>query len=139
MEIEECIKKGFIKKTKVDKNLMKSLLEMSDVKEITVKNAKIDEINVSVYVSVAYDALREVLESISISKGYKILSHVCMAEMLKKLLKDFDYNEFDRIRWTRNSINYYGTKIDLNQGKKIIKKIFQIKKYMLNKYLSNFK
>jgi len=52
-------------------------------------------------------------------------------------LKDFDYNEFDRLRWTRNSINYYGTKIGLSQGKEFIKKIFQMKKYLLNRYLVN--
>ena len=108
MDLDECYKKGFIRKVKPDLELVKSLIEMSDIKEKTVSSAKIDTLNISAYVSMAYDSLREVLESLCISKGYKVLSHVCIGELLKTLISDFDFNKFDRIRYTRNSINYYG-------------------------------
>ncbi len=36
MDLEECFRKGLIKKTKVDKELIKSLIEMSNIKEKTV-------------------------------------------------------------------------------------------------------
>ena len=135
MDLNECLRKGFIKKTKVDKDLVRSLIEMSNIKEDAVKTAKINKSNISAYVSLAYDSLREVLESLCILNGYKVISHICMGELLKNIIKDFEYEEFDRLRWTRNSINYYGNKIEFEQGKEIINKIFNIKKKVFDSYI----
>ncbi len=110
---------------------------MSKIKESAVKTAKVDRINISAYVSLAYDSLREILEALCIFKGYKVLSHICIGELLKDIFKDFDYEQFDRLRWIRNSINYYGEKIDFEQGKLIIGKIFSLKKNILDRYLNN--
>ncbi len=108
---------------------------MSESKEITVNSSDINKISVSSYVSLAYDSLREILEAFCISKGYKVTSHLCLGELLKSLVSDFDFNNFDRFRYIRNGINYYGTKIDVEQGKEIIKKMFEMKKDMLDRYL----
>ena len=132
MDIDDCFRKGLIKKTKVDKELIVSLIEMADIKEKTVQTAKIDEINISAYVSLAYDSLREILEAICISKGFKVLSHICIGEFLRKNIKGFDYNDFDRLRYVRNSINYYGIKVEFEQGKEMIQKIFDMKKSLLD-------
>jgi uncharacterized protein (UPF0332 family) len=135
MDLGECFQKGLIKKTEIDEELIKSLIEMSDIKEMTVRKASIDNVNISAYVSLAYDALREALEAICISKGYKVLSHICIGELLKDLFKDFEYEEFDRLRWIRNNINYYGTKVEFKQGMEIISKIFVMKKNLVEKYI----
>ena len=136
MDLDECFRKGLIKKTRANKELVKSLIEMSEIKEISVKTANINEINISAYVSLAYDSLREILEALCILRGYKVLSHICMGELLKGILEDFDYDEFDRLRWIRNSINYYGEKVEFEQGKEIIRKIFAIRNNILERYLS---
>ncbi len=135
MDLNDCLRKGLIKRTKIDKELIKSLIEMSGIKETTVKTADVNELTVSAYVSLAYDSLRELLEALCILKGYKVLSHICMGEFLKDVLDDFDYDDFDRLRWIRNSINYYGEKVEFEQGKEIIDKIFVIKKKILDNYL----
>ena len=135
MDLDECFRKGLIKKTKIDEGLIRSLIEMSHMKEEAVKTANINEINISAYVSLAYDSLREVLEALCILKGYKVLSHICIGELLRDILEDFDYEEFDRLRWIRNSINYYGEKVEFEHGKEIIKKIFVMKKKILENYL----
>lgn len=131
MDLNECIKKGFVKRTKIDTNLINSLIEMSHVKEYTVNSAKIDSRNISAYVSLAYDSLQEILNSICISKGYKIISHICVGEFLKQQIKEFNFEELDRYRWIRKSINYYGKQIELNQGKDLIKKIFALRNKIL--------
>ena len=128
MDLKECIRKGLIKKTKVNLELINSLKEMSFIKEKTVKKAEINKENISVYISVAYDSLREILEALCISKGYKVISHFCVGELLRDLFSEFNYIGFDRCRWIRNRINYYGEKVDFNQGKELIKKIFALKK-----------
>lgn len=135
MDLDECFKKGQIKKTKVNEELIKSLIEMSDIKEYTVNTAKLNEKNISAYIPMAYDSLREILEAVCILKGYKVLSHVCIGELLKDLSKDFDYETFDRVRWIRNGINYYGNKIELEQGHRLINKIFILKKKLFEQYL----
>lgn len=127
MDLKECFRKGLIKKTRIDTELIQSLIEMSDIKENAVNAAKIDNINISAYVSMAYDSLRENLEALCVSKGYKVLSHICIGELLKDVLEEFDYREFDRMRYIRNGINYYGVKVGLGEGKDIINKIFAIK------------
>jgi len=130
MDLNDCMRKGMIRKTKVDSELIQSLLEMADIKEKAVKSAKIDEQNISAYVSMAYDSLREVLEALCVHHGYKVLSHICMGELLRSKIEDFEFEEFDRMRYIRNSINYYGKKIDFQQGKEIIEKIFALKRKM---------
>jgi len=137
MDLDECYKKGLIKRTRIDNNLIQSLIEMSDVNKQTVNGAPINNINISSYVSLSYDSLREILEAICISKGYKVLSHVCIGELLKTLIEDFDFNEFDRTRYIRNGINYYGIQVGFEEGKEIIKKIFRMKNRLYEKYLKN--
>jgi len=138
MNLEDCKKKGLIKRTNVDKELIKSIIEMSDSKEITINEAKINSISISAYVSMAYDSLRETLEALCILKSYKVASHLCLGELLKELIKEFDFNSFDRFRYIRNGINYYGTKIDLEQGKQIISDIFKLRSEIKSKYLKEF-
>ena len=133
MDLEECRQKGFIKRTKRNCELVKSLIEMSDIKEKTVNDAVIDERNICAYIPMAYDSLREIMEAICILHCYKVTSHVCLGELVRTLADGFDFYEFDRFRYMRNSINYYGEKIDFEQGKEIIRKIFEIKKQLLEK------
>ncbi|MCX6747168.1 MAG: hypothetical protein NTU63_03490 [Candidatus Pacearchaeota archaeon] len=135
MDLDDCYRKNFIRKTKIDKELIKSLLEMSDIKEKTVKSASVDKVNISAYFSMAYDSLREALEAICIAFGYKVTSHFCLGELLRTLIEDFDFNEFDRIRYARNGINYYGTKIDFSQGKELIKRMFEMKRKLSERHL----
>jgi uncharacterized protein (UPF0332 family) len=136
MDLNECKKKGLIKKTNVNTELIKSLIEMAAIKEETVNTAKLTERNISAYASMAYDSLRETLEAICVLNGYKVISHLCLGELLKELFKEFDFNSFDRLRYIRNGINYYGTKIEFEQGKEIIKKIFEMKRELKERFLS---
>ncbi len=137
MDINDCFRKGLVKKTAADKELVKSLIEMSHIKENAVKTARINEENISAYVSLAYDSLREVLDALSILNGYKVLSHICIGELLKTIIDEFDYEEFDRLRWIRNSINYYGEKVEYAQGKELIDKTFAMKHKLMEKHLKD--
>ena len=139
MELKECFEKGFVKKTSPDEGLIRSLIEMSAINEQIVRETKSNESTISAFVSLAYESLRQVLEALCISNGYKVINHICIGELLNSILKDFDYDEFDRMRWIRNSINYYGEKIKFEQGKELIKKIFILKHELLNKYLKEHK
>lgn len=138
MDLNECYRKGFVKKTRIDKELIISLTEMSNANEKTIERANLDSITISSYVSMAYESLRQILEAVCTLNGYKVLSHLCLGELLKTLVDDFDFNEFDRMRYTRNGVNYYGVKVDLEQGKEIIRKMLEMKNKLAKKYLKEF-
>jgi len=55
-----------------------------------------------------------------------------LGELLKEIIDNFDFHSFDRFRYIRNGINYYGTKIDFKQGKEIIKKIFEMRRVIIS-------
>ncbi len=135
MDLDDCYRKNYIKKTRIDDELIKSLIEMSNIKENAVNSAKVNEMNISAYVSMAYDSLREVLEALCISKGYKVTSHLCLGELLRTLVNNFDFDSFDQFRYIRNGINYYGARVDFKHSKEIIKKMFEMRKNVVKKYL----
>jgi hypothetical protein len=131
MDLKECENKGFIRKTKVDTNLVKSLIEISNIKETSVKDIILNEITINAFLPLAYDSLREVLEAYCILNGFKVGNHICLGKLVKKLNPCFDIELFDRLRYMRNGINYYGNKVDLEQGRKMMNKLFELKKETL--------
>ncbi len=133
MDLTECKRKGIVRKSHPNTSLAKSLLEISSVKEKVIRKATLDEENVLVFLPAAYDSLRGALEAFCILKGYKTASHVCLGELVKTLDPDFDFYSFDRFRYTRNSINYYGTKAGLEESKGLISKMLEMKKQMAEK------
>ena len=139
MELSECERKGFIKKAVPSISLVKSLLEISETKQIAMSSAKIDETTINAYLPMAYDSLREILEALCTLHGYKVTNHVCLGELLRKLESDFDYTSFDRFRYIRNGINYYGRRIDFTQGKEIISKINAMRKNIILKIEARIK
>jgi uncharacterized protein (UPF0332 family) len=131
MDLNDCKRKGFVKKARVNPELARSLIEMSNMKEKVVKNIGLNENNVSAFLPMAYDSLREILEAICIMHGYKVTSHVCVEKYLGSVYPKISFMDFDRFRYVRNSINYYGKMVEFEQGKEIIRKIFILKKEFL--------
>ncbi len=128
MDINECKSTGIIRRTRIDTNLITSILEMSDIKEDAAKNASPNDISINAFFPMAYDALREILEAYALLHGYKVGNHDCLGKLLKELLPSFDLFLFDRFRYARNGINYYGKKIGLEEGNLLIEKMFLMKK-----------
>ena len=131
MDVEECEKKGIIRKTRKDNNLVKSIIDISNIKEETINQTKLNSRNVNAFIPMAYDSLREIMEACCVMHGFKVINHDCLGKLVKKLKPEFDPNSFDRFRYIRNGINYYGTKTDLEEGKTIINKIFKLRKQIL--------
>ena len=129
MDWEECWSKRIVKDTGKDENLIRSLREMSEIKEKIIDSVQIDENTVLAYLPLAYDSLRELIEALAVKKGFKIYNHECYTAFLKEIIKDSDLGEeFDKIRRVRNSINYYGKKVPLDDAKEILKTIKILKK-----------
>ncbi|MEK6872879.1 MAG: hypothetical protein AABW90_02620 [Nanoarchaeota archaeon] len=135
MRFENFIKGGDVRKASRDNALIKSLvqtakndLEFLDNLEINQKSAR--KIMVSYY-----DVLRSILEAISSLEEYKIYSHEAFTFFLKKIGESVLAIKFDRFRKIRNSINYYGKEISIEETKENVNEIKEIIDILTKKYL----
>jgi len=122
MDWEECKKYKVAKEVKQDKNLILSIRETAKIKILSAdtlpKKFSIGKI------SLLYDALREILESMALDNGYKIYNHKCYSAFLKEVLNlPFEADLFDKLRRIRNDINYYGKKVNEVEADKVISEL----------------
>jgi len=121
MDWRECLDKKIAKKVSPDENLVKSLIKTSENKLKTQENIIIDNITSSSKFSLAYDSLRELIEALSLKRGFKIYNHEGYTAFLKEIIKNPALGEkFDDLRKIRNSINYYGKEISIEDSQRMI-------------------
>jgi hypothetical protein len=121
MDWKECNEKRLVKKISVDLELVNSLKQTSKDKFASASLLELNETTASSIITLYYDSLRELLEAIAIMQGYKIYNHDCYSCFLAEILSEKDLSDrFDPIRKLRNSINYYGKRLSLEEAKTII-------------------
>lgn len=128
MDFSQCTAQGYVRNISFNRVLVNALLQMSKLGEKTVIDADITPDNISTYVSVAYESLRQTLEAFCVAKKFKVTNHICLGVVVGKLFSDFNVDDFERFRQSRNSINYYGERINFLKGKSFIKEMFRMKK-----------
>ncbi len=127
MDWIECNKKLLVKNIKVDKNLISSLVKSSSKRLSSQALLELDDLTATSKISLTYEALRELLEALAVSKGFKIYNHECYTAFLKEKLSKFDLaKEFDTFRKIRNAINYYGKDLTTEEAKEILTNMLQI-------------
>lgn len=124
MDWKECLNKRLVKNVNVDVNLINSLIKTSKNKLESENKLIMDDITSASKISLAYDSLRELLEALAVKLGYKIYNHEAYTSFLKEIVKEtYLGDEFDELRKIRNSINYYGRPITIDEARKIIERI----------------
>ena len=104
--------------------MIKSLLNTSTNKLKSEKILILNNTTASSKITLAYDALRELLEALALKNGFKIYNHECYTAFLKDVMNESSTgDEFDEIRKLRNSINYYGKEISVQDTRKTLKEI----------------
>jgi len=135
MNFSDFIKKGEVKKNFVNTELIKSLIKNVKKDLFFLESVKINGDSSRKIMTNYYDSLRIVLEAIACSKGYKVYNHKAFVFFLKEIDENKISIEFDRLRKIRNSINYYGEDISLEETTSNVKEIKKIINYLLGKYL----
>ena len=77
MKWSECKNRRIVKKVEVDKELVSSLVGISNDRLVADGFVPLNDVTASIRVANNYDAMREILEAIAISKGFKIYNHDC--------------------------------------------------------------
>ncbi len=131
MDWEECCNRRMVKDVKPDLEMLKSLVKSSKNKLESEKKLGMSKITAASKLSLAYDSLRELLEGLALKKGFKIYNHECYTSFLKEIINESGKGDgFDEIRRVRNSINYYGKEISVEEAQEIIEKINVLRKFI---------
>jgi len=137
MKLKDFIETGLVRKASKDVSLAKSLINTAENDLKFLKSLKIDNNSARKIMSNYYDILRSILEAVSILNEYKIYSHEAFTYFLKEKGEYLIAEKFDRFRRIRNSINYYGKTISIEEVKEnsveIVKLIEELKRKYLKK------
>ena len=130
---KDCLEAFTAKKVKSDDSMIKSLIKTSKNKLDSEGQLVMNNVTAASKLSLAYDSLRELLEALSVKKGYKIYNHECYTAFLKEVLNQSDKgDEFDEIRKIRNAVNYYGKEITAEEALKAIERIRKLRNFVNN-------
>lgn len=121
MDWEMCCNQHLVKEVTPDKGLIESLKQSSQNVIKTNETIILNETTASTKVSLMYDSVRELLEALALSNGFKIYNHECFTSFLvTKCVKLQSANKFDRFRKIRNGLRYYGQRINTKEAHSLI-------------------
>ncbi len=135
MNFNDFISNKLVRRAQVDIGLIKSLTQNAKQDLCFLNELKINENSARKIMTNYYEILRSVLEAISAKDGYKIYSHEAFTYFLKEKGENLFSIKFDRFRRIRNSINYYGKSISIEETKENIQEIKNMVKKLTEKYL----
>ena len=138
MKFEDFIGQGKVRKGSRDISKIKSLLQTSNNHLSFLKDQKIDDISAGSILVTYYEALREVTEAMCLKEGFRVYSHEAFAFFLKEKGEIPKSVKFDNLRKLRNSVNYYGEKVNASEVNAAKDQIVELIRYLKNKYLKEF-
>lgn len=124
---KECIQTNSSLKVSPDKAKTKSLIETVQGRIEYLKENTIKESNASYIFEGYYSSALEMLHALVVLQGYKISNHICLGYYLRDVLKRNDLcRVFDDCRFKRNSLMYYGKRMDFETAKETIQKCIKL-------------
>lgn len=118
---EDCLFNNSAKNITPNTERANSLIETAKERISLIK--EINEKNCNFVFEDYYTSALELLQAKSFLEGYNILNHVCLGFYLRDLLKREDlFNLFDDLRYKRNSLTYYGNRMDFETAKQAVEK-----------------
>ena len=121
----DCLTNNSAKTITPDLKRVESLRETANERISLIK--EINKKNCNFVFEDYYTSLLELLQAMTFKKGFNILNHICLGFYLRDILKREDlYMMFDDVRFKRNSLTYYGSRMDFETAKQAIEKCKKI-------------
>jgi len=118
---EECVENNTALEVTPDIGRARSLVETAKERVNIIK--ELNEKNCNFVFEYHYTSLLELLQALIILKGFKVLNHVCLGFYLRDVLKREElYIIYDDLRYKRNTLVYYGKRMDFETCKEAIEK-----------------
>jgi len=122
---DDCIINNSAKIVSLDLKRAESLIETAKERINLIK--EINEKNCNFIFEDYYTSLVELLQAENFKKGFNVLNHICLGYYLRDVIKREDlYRIFDDLRYKRNSLTYYGNRMDYETAKQAIEKCKKI-------------
>ncbi len=122
---DDCMENYSAKKVSPNVERANSLIETAEERIRIIK--EIDKNNCNFVFEDYYTSLLELLQALIIKKGYIILNHLCIGYYVRDVLKKGDmYTVFDDVRYKRNALTYYGTRMDFETAREAIHKCIKL-------------
>ncbi|MEK6841864.1 MAG: hypothetical protein AABX91_01795 [Nanoarchaeota archaeon] len=119
---EDCIESNSAIKVTPNKQKAMSLVEVAEGR-INVFKMDLNEKTANYIFEDYYTSVLEFVQAIVFLKGYKVNNHICLGFFLRDFLKKEElFRTFDDCRFKRNSLMYYGKKMDFEVAKEAINK-----------------
>lgn len=135
MRFEDFIEEGSVHKATPDPQKAKALVNMASNNLRVVKQISLDDDSASLILSSAYESLRQVLEAMAHTQGYKVFSHLAYTSYLSEKGEEGASATFDRLRKLRNGVNYYGKSVPKEVTKQALQDIELLCNKLQKKYL----
>ena len=120
-DFEFYIDKDSVKRQSKDLNLAKATARES-LDRINMARSILSTQKPKYILENAYEAVREFIDAILYSEGFKSYSHEASVAYLSKLgFNVSKINDIDRLRRLRNNIKYYGGDATLEEAKEALK------------------
>ncbi len=127
----DCLENNSAREVSPNAERAKSLIEIAE-ERISIINDT-NEKNCNFVFEDYYTSLLELLQALVTKKGHKILNHLCLGYYLRDVLtRDDLYRVFDDLRYKRNSLTYYGNRMDFDTAKQAIEKCKKLIKEINN-------
>lgn len=124
-EWDDCLTNKSAKIITPDIKRAESLIETANERISLIKG--INEKNCNFVFEGYYTSILELLQARTFKNGYNILNHVCLGFYLRDILKREDlFILFDDVRFKRNSLTYYGNRMEFEVAKQAIDKCKKI-------------
>ncbi len=118
---DECLSNNSAKMVTQDIQRAESLIETAKERISLIK--EINEKNCNFVFEDYYTSILEMLQAKTFKKGFNIINHMCLGFYIRDVLKREDlFMTFDDLRYKRNSLTYYGTRMDFETAKQAIDK-----------------
>lgn len=118
---KDCLDCNSSRKITPDFKRAESLIETANERISLI--IEINEKNCNFVFEDYYTSLLELLQAIAFKNGYNILNHICIGFYLRDIMNKEDlYFIFDDLRFKRNSLTYYGNRMDFETAKDSILK-----------------
>ena len=122
---DDCLFNKSAKTITPDIKRAESLIETANERINLIK--ELNEKNCNFIFEDYYTSLLELLQAMAFKKGFNVLNHLCLGYYLRDVLKREDlYILFDDLRYKRNSLTYYGNRMDYETAKQAIEKCKKI-------------
>lgn len=120
---EDCIEDNMSVRVSPDTAKVNSLLDTARGRNAFLRESEIKGSNANYIFEGYYSSVLEMLHALIIVDGYKVGNHICLGYYLRDVLKkENTFRLFDDCRFKRNSLIYYGRKMDFETAKEAINK-----------------